>query len=171
MDTIRLYDINDYKTKTELTRTRLFTTLMVAIRSYQQLRQVEATRQGLESIISASMDLSRLRGLKSFAEGVVIQLCALLGVQNEGPVCALSTSERFDPLVVAASRRYADMIGQPLSHCAPAHQRSSRCCTRRCASAGALPARHWACISRFPAWPAWRPISTCRARSARSTSA
>ncbi len=122
MDTIRLYDINDYKTKTELTRTRLFTTLMVAIRSYQQLRQVEATRQGLESIISASMDLSRLRGLKSFAEGVVIQLCALLGVQNEGLVCALSTSERFDPLVVAASRRYADMIGQPLSHCAPAHQ-------------------------------------------------
>ena len=33
IETIRTYDINDYKTKSELTRIRLFTSLTVAIRS------------------------------------------------------------------------------------------------------------------------------------------
>ena len=34
IETIRLYDINDYKTKSELTRVRLYTSITVAIRSY-----------------------------------------------------------------------------------------------------------------------------------------
>ena len=117
IDTIRDYDINDYKTKTELTRTHLFTTLTVAIRSYQQLRQLDATREGLESIINGSLDLSRLRGLKSFSEGVVVQLCALLGVENEGLVCAVRREAPLEPLVVATSKRYAAMMGQRLSDC------------------------------------------------------
>src|SRR5690349_10266366 len=38
LEVIRDYDINDYKTKAELTQTRLVTTLIAAIRSYEQLR-------------------------------------------------------------------------------------------------------------------------------------
>ena len=34
IDTIRSYDINDYKAKSELTRVRLFTSLTTSIRSY-----------------------------------------------------------------------------------------------------------------------------------------
>ncbi|MDV7393337.1 GGDEF domain-containing protein, partial [Arthrospira platensis SPKY1] len=41
LETIVNYDINDYKTKTELTRDRLFTCLMTAARSYLQLAQLE----------------------------------------------------------------------------------------------------------------------------------
>ncbi|MFN3709605.1 MAG: putative bifunctional diguanylate cyclase/phosphodiesterase [Alishewanella aestuarii] len=41
LETIVNYDINDYKTKTELTRERLFTCLMAAARSYLQLAQLE----------------------------------------------------------------------------------------------------------------------------------
>ncbi|WP_066459483.1 putative bifunctional diguanylate cyclase/phosphodiesterase [Castellaniella caeni] len=37
LDTIRAYDINDYKTKSELTQVRLFTSLMMAVRSYAQI--------------------------------------------------------------------------------------------------------------------------------------
>merc|ERR1712173_306956 len=37
---IREYDINDYKTKTELTRAKLVTSLVTALRSYQQLCEV-----------------------------------------------------------------------------------------------------------------------------------
>lgn len=48
IDTIRTYDINDYKTKSELTRVRLFTSLTVAVRSYWQIHQLEANRQGLK---------------------------------------------------------------------------------------------------------------------------
>ena len=42
MATIRDYDINDYRTKSELTRTKLFTAITVAVRSYQQIRASNA---------------------------------------------------------------------------------------------------------------------------------
>ncbi|RYE91321.1 MAG: AAA family ATPase [Myxococcales bacterium] len=38
------YDISDYRTKTELTSTRLFTTVIAALRAYRQLCAVEAQR-------------------------------------------------------------------------------------------------------------------------------
>ena len=115
IDTIRSYDINDYKTKDELTHVRLFTCLTVAIRSYWQIHQLEASRRGLELIIAASTDLSRPMGLRRFAEGVVTQLCALLGIEEEGIVCAASAAEAKtenpSPYILAAAGRYSDWIG------------------------------------------------------------
>lgn len=45
---IREYDINDYKTKTELTRQKLYGTVLVALRSYHHLDVLEATQQKLK---------------------------------------------------------------------------------------------------------------------------
>jgi diguanylate cyclase (GGDEF)-like protein len=115
LDTIRSYDINDYKTKSELTRVRLFTSLTVAIRSYSQIHRMEANRRGLELIVAASNELSKPRGLRRFAEGVVTQLCALLGVCDEGLVCAASEITGAPPYVLAAAGCYSDWIGQPLA--------------------------------------------------------
>lgn len=42
ISTIKKYDINDYRTKTELTQTRLYTSLTIAIRSYSQIKQIES---------------------------------------------------------------------------------------------------------------------------------
>lgn len=47
---IRLYDINDYKTKTELTRQRLVATLLISLRVYEHLLQVEANQHQLERL-------------------------------------------------------------------------------------------------------------------------
>jgi transcriptional regulator with GAF, ATPase, and Fis domain/CheY-like chemotaxis protein len=44
---IRNFDISDYRTKTELTSTRLFTTVIAALRTYQHLRDVTAQREEL----------------------------------------------------------------------------------------------------------------------------
>jgi CheY-like chemotaxis protein len=41
LETVRNYDINDYKTKSELTRVRLFTSLTASIRVYRQMRTHE----------------------------------------------------------------------------------------------------------------------------------
>lgn len=116
IDTIRIYDINDYKTKSELTRARLYTSLTVAIRSYWQIHQLEANRRGLELIVAAGTDLGRPKGLRRFAEGIVTQLCALLGVDEEGIVCAASQDRADDPppYVLAAAGRYSGWIGMPL---------------------------------------------------------
>lgn len=120
IDTIRSYDINDYKTKSELTRVRLFTSLTVAIRSYWQIHQLEANRRGLEMIVTASTDLGRPKGLRRFAEGIVTQLCALLGVDEEGIVCAASPGDEKPesplPYILAAAGRYSGWIGLPLKN-------------------------------------------------------
>ena len=48
------YDINDYKTKTELTTRKLFTTVVTALRSFQTLIKLEESRQELAKIAKAS---------------------------------------------------------------------------------------------------------------------
>ena len=122
IETVQAYDINDYKTKSELTRTRLYTVLTAAIRSYKQICALEANRQGLELIVEASTELSRLRGLHRFSEGVVTQLCALLGILPEGLVCAqasrdvlLGSSDLCDVRIIAAAGQYGGLINEPLA--------------------------------------------------------
>lgn len=119
MDAIRDYDINDYKTKSELTRNKLFTTLTSAIRSYRQIRTINSSRRGLDMIVHATGELLALSGIRNFAAGVITQMAALLGVQPEGLICVqrppeLSPAPSDSTLVIAAAGRYADMINMPL---------------------------------------------------------
>jgi len=79
---IKDYDINDYKTKTELTRRKLVTTVYAAIRSYQQIHSVNQNRIGLEKIISAAAELLELHCIHEYAEGVLTQLNLLSDSQS-----------------------------------------------------------------------------------------
>ncbi|GLX78947.1 diguanylate cyclase [Thalassotalea insulae] len=84
---IKDYDINDYKTKTELTRRKLVTTVYAAIRSYQQIDTVTQNRIGLEKIIGAAAELLELHSVHEYAEGVLTQL-SLLSDSQSGVFCA-----------------------------------------------------------------------------------
>jgi transcriptional regulator with GAF, ATPase, and Fis domain len=63
---IRNFDISDYRTKTELTATRLFTTVISALRTYQQLHAVTAQREELARLYAeqkaAFDEIARLKG-------------------------------------------------------------------------------------------------------------
>ncbi|QGU32085.1 two-component system response regulator [Thermochromatium tepidum] len=136
IETIRSFDISDYRTKSELTRARLITSLTVAIRSYAQLRQIELGRRGLELIIAASTDLIQRRALPQFAEGVITQVCALLDMAPEGLICATSTkspSGEAGPVVIAALGRYRAMLQRPLTELpeAPVREALHRCLRER----------------------------------------
>ena len=116
MDAIRDYDINDYKTKSELSRNRLYTTLTAAIRSYDQIHAINASRRGLGMIIRASAELMAHHGMREFAAGIITQLAGLLGLSPEGVVCAHDRGH--DPSqarIVAAAGRYTKCIEHPLS--------------------------------------------------------
>ncbi len=83
------YDINDYKEKTELDRTKLFTTTFAALRAYRDIMKVEDARrvqqnyrEGLERVIAASSHLFRQRNLKDFANGLLQQVVALLQLEQ-----------------------------------------------------------------------------------------
>jgi response regulator RpfG family c-di-GMP phosphodiesterase len=83
------YDINDYKEKTELDRTKLFTTTFAALRAYRDIMKVEEARriqhsyrEGLERVIEASAHIFRQRNLKDFASGLLQQVVALLRLEQ-----------------------------------------------------------------------------------------
>lgn len=77
------YDINDYKSKTELTAQKLFTVMMASLRSYRDIISIEQSRQGLEKIISASRNIFATHSLDKFIEGVMQQLTSLLNIADE----------------------------------------------------------------------------------------
>ena len=87
MDAIRGYDINDYRTKSELTRTKLYTTVAAAIRSYEQIRALDVNRVGMEHIVAACAELMTLHGARDVALGILAQAGKLLGQPPEGVLC------------------------------------------------------------------------------------
>lgn len=117
---IRDYDINDYKTKSELTLTRLVTTLTTAIRCFEQIRMISNSRRGLNLIVRSAADLFARRALEAFSEGVLTQLSALLGLRPDGLICAqngspLEPTQREDWYIVGAAGQYGHLINQRLS--------------------------------------------------------
>ncbi len=84
LDAIQNYDINDYRTKSELTEIRLLTTIASALRSYMQLQTIESSRRGLRRIIDGSQHLFGHRKAAKLAEGMLDQVFNLLGVRADG---------------------------------------------------------------------------------------
>lgn len=119
-EAIRDYDINDYKTKNELTRRKLLTSLTAAIRSYEQIRTIDASRRGLHQIISSCAAFSFEHGIQSFASGVITQIAALCGVPPEGLLCAqgeLCEPEDEIPQVfkvIASAGHYSHLMNCPI---------------------------------------------------------
>jgi response regulator RpfG family c-di-GMP phosphodiesterase len=75
---IRNYDINDYKSKTELTTTKLNTLLFSALRSYRDICLLNTHRSGLERAINALSTVARTRSIPTFASAVLGQLTNLI---------------------------------------------------------------------------------------------
>lgn len=92
-DVILNYDINDYKTKTELTVQKLFTVIIASLRGYESLVTIEKNRQGLGKILEGASDLYQLRSLKEFASGVLKQISAILDVGTDGLLCMESAPQ------------------------------------------------------------------------------
>ena len=117
---IKDYDINDYKTKTELTRSKLVTTIIAALRSYQQILSINQSRLGLQKIIVSAANLMEEHSVKSFCEGVVTQISSLIGLEAGGVVCAKAGSvldkEDDSVYVLGAAGEFAPYINQRLEN-------------------------------------------------------
>lgn len=87
LDVIRRYDINDYRTKGELSQTRLLTTLTAAIRAYRQLELINAANRGMETVARASNEIFRLRSTKDFSRTLLDRVAELLDRPVDGLVC------------------------------------------------------------------------------------
>ncbi|MDC7711368.1 DUF3369 domain-containing protein [Vogesella indigofera] len=113
-DVILNYDINDYKTKTELTVQKLFTVVIASLRAYENLVAIEKNRQGLGKILEGASDLYQLRSLKEFASGVLKQISAILDVGTDGVLCMENTpasAGRPKLEVLAATGEFEVLLG------------------------------------------------------------
>lgn len=121
MEAIRDYDINDYKSKTELTQAKLFTTVTSAIRSYEQIRTISSSKHGLEFIIKASAKLMGLNDIREFADNLIHYFNDLIGETPKAFVCTANFNDNprqrgqeqnLGLRVIASTDEYRDWIDQ-----------------------------------------------------------
>jgi response regulator RpfG family c-di-GMP phosphodiesterase len=79
---IRTYDINDYKSKTELTDTKLKTCAYSCIRSYRDIVTIEASQRGMRKVIDASDSVLLSQTLHQFGNAVLEHMIQLLGLDT-----------------------------------------------------------------------------------------
>lgn len=84
------YDLHDYKTKTELSSTKLFTTTVSALRAYNDMKRLEDAKKGLEDVFHASKKLLTIQSLKDFAYNALTSDLDLLGLSTFGVICSHS---------------------------------------------------------------------------------
>ena len=107
------YDIDDYKDKSELTATHLYTTLRTAIKSYRDLRTIDLNRLGLSKLLEAVPDIYRIRAssLNQFFEGVLTQIMGLCHLAEAGVTTlegAIATIDGEDVTIRAVTRGIAE---------------------------------------------------------------
>lgn len=121
MEAIRDYDINDYKSKTELTQAKLFTTVTSAIRSYEQIRTISSSKHGLEFIIKASAKLMGLTDIREFANNLISYFNELIGETPKAFVCTSNFTDsprqrgqeqNLGLRVIACTEEYQDWLDQ-----------------------------------------------------------
>lgn len=123
-EVVAAYDINDYKEKTELTAQKLTTTLYAALRAYRDMRTIESSRRGLESVIKASTDVFSRRQPQHFASMVIEKLGDLLGVHGGILCCRIARPNGQSPehfTVSAATGAYSRYLSGHADERLPVH--------------------------------------------------
>lgn len=115
------YDINDYKSKTELTAQKLFTVVMSSLRAYRDIIALDNSRKGLQKIIEASADIFAAHSMEQFIDGVMQQLTSVIGCGNEQAMyitnsLMVNCESQGDVLkVIAAQGEFEKSIGLPVN--------------------------------------------------------
>lgn len=119
------YDINDYCLKTELTVSRLKTTIISALRSYRDITHIDRYRKGLERVIEASANLFTHHSLNDFLTSILNQLSTFY-MESEGLVYIrgqtkhqvhggfVTIEQSNAPIVMAATGSYVPYIGKDI---------------------------------------------------------
>lgn len=85
-DVVIDYDINDYKSKTELTRQKLLTCIISALRSYEDIIWLEKGRDGLERVVNAASIFLQTPSEHAFATQILKQINILIQHPLDGLV-------------------------------------------------------------------------------------
>jgi response regulator RpfG family c-di-GMP phosphodiesterase len=78
------FDIDDYHDKTEMTATRLYTTVRSAVKNYRDLKTIDLNRVGLKQVLEAAPDIYHIgnTSLEKFFNGVLTQIIGLCNLSE-----------------------------------------------------------------------------------------
>jgi len=68
------YRINDYREKTDLSSAKLFSCVITAVRSFQDLMKLEHSQQGLRKVIRATNSMTAMKSIGVFLSGIIDNL-------------------------------------------------------------------------------------------------
>lgn len=117
LEVIQHYDINDYRSKSELTSQRLLTSLTSALRSYEQICTIEASRAGLARVLDAASELLSIHSLETYTRRVLAQICGMLELPLAGVICLAGLDPAEAPegwRVLAAAGAQEGLVGGTL---------------------------------------------------------
>lgn len=106
-EVIERYDIDDYKSKTELRANKLYTTMRMALKSYHDLLTLDSNRKALRKILEAVSEFHHAASLTQFFNGVLSQLIGLCNLGENGLIATVNsglviTADTHQHIVVQA---------------------------------------------------------------------
>jgi len=121
---IKTYEINDYLLKTELTIQKLYAALWTGLRSYRDLKKLEAHKVGLEKIIETSAKLFNHHTFGEFLNSILMEMShfyknspGLMYVSAKKEMNQsgfVSIGQQSKVVIVAATGKYEPYIGQEI---------------------------------------------------------
>ncbi len=107
------YHINDYKSKSEMTAKKLFTSLVSALRSFQDLQAIESSRRGLVKVLDAASNMD-FRSRNLFVSGLLMQLGSLLDIGDNDLILIRLGDAGGQDIIMAACGGFDAFIGAPI---------------------------------------------------------
>ena len=116
-EVIERYDIDDYKSKTELRDDKLYTTMRMALKSYRDLVILDSNRRALKKILEAVPEFHHAQSLNHFFNGILSQL---IGLCNLGENSLISTVN--SGLVITADNQHQVTVQSGTGRFAPTEE-------------------------------------------------
>lgn len=121
-EVITRYDINDYKTKPDLTVQKLFTMIITCLRSYRNLKTIDLHTNGLHHIIHSTSNMFKYSNYADFGRYVLDNMFKVLGQDME--MSGMDSAYLIgvpggEPVVIEASGQMKSQKGSSLDDSMP----------------------------------------------------
>ncbi len=120
-EVITRYDINDYKEKSELTRSKLYTSVYTNLKHYNDLQKIEAHRQEIAQVLAATVRIFEKTDPYELAQAVLEEMYHLVSGIEHGAatvechgIAACGVGGSAPPLTLAGLGRHVTIPGSVL---------------------------------------------------------
>lgn len=140
------YDIHDYKEKSGLSAKKLFTSLISALRAFDDLVSLESHRRGLMSVLEA-VSWFNFDDVQRYIDGMLLEFSALAHLRSERVLMVArvhgSPAEALQLVASAGDWHFAaeqtpELAGFPAEVLALVHQSLDACCEQEASHGSAL---------------------------------